>query len=72
MSDDEASQRKERAQEIRRRIARGAREASEPAAPSDEPPEGESLKEAIERRMRELDEADGDEQPPAPDERDGP
>lgn len=65
MSDD-AQRRKARAEEIRRRIARATARSSEPAAAPEEPREGESLKEAVERRMRELDEADRDEQPPPP------
>ncbi|KIF05920.1 hypothetical protein PL81_10490 [Streptomyces sp. RSD-27] len=49
MSED-ARQRKERADRLRERIRRPGTEP--------EPPEHESLKEGIERRMRELDEAD--------------
>lgn len=66
MSDD-AQQRKARAEEIRRRIARARLGSSEPGAAPEEPREGESLKEAVERRMRELDEADRTAHPPSAD-----
>ncbi|GLV87770.1 hypothetical protein Slala03_74590 [Streptomyces lavendulae subsp. lavendulae] len=49
MSED-AQQRKERADRLREMIQRPGAEP--------EPPEQESLKEGVERRMRELDEAD--------------
>lgn len=72
MSDD-AQQRKDRAEKLRQRIRRPAPGSSGPTPPGGEPPEGEpadgeppegepregeSLKDRIERRMRELDEAD--------------
>ncbi|MFE9629716.1 hypothetical protein [Streptomyces sp. NPDC006463] len=60
MSDD-AQQRKARADRIRQKIHRPGADAPGPAPAADEPPEGESLKEGVERRMRELDEAEGDE-----------
>ncbi|MEU9305108.1 hypothetical protein [Streptomyces sp. NPDC048269] len=63
MSDD-AQQRKARADKLRRRMHRPASGSSEPAPADEEPPEGESLKEGVERRMRELDEADREDHPP--------
>lgn len=57
MSDD-AQQRKDRAEKLRQRIRRPA-DGSPGSTPADgEPPQGESLKDRVERRMRELDEAD--------------
>ncbi|MCX5610355.1 MULTISPECIES: hypothetical protein [unclassified Streptomyces] len=66
MSDD-AEQRKARAEEIRRQIARARLGSPEPDSAPGEPREGESLKEAVERRMRELDDADRTAHPPPPD-----
>lgn len=70
MSED-AQERKARAEEIRRQIARARSDTSKPDEP-EEPPQGESLKEAVERRMRELAEAERDEHPPDEDEREDP
>ncbi|WP_328929451.1 hypothetical protein OG429_36040 [Streptomyces sp. NBC_00190] len=64
MSDD-AQQRKARADRIRQKIHRPGADAPGPAPAADEPPEGESPKEGVERRMRELDEAEGDEHAPS-------
>ncbi|KOU14861.1 hypothetical protein ADK52_36545 [Streptomyces sp. WM6372] len=66
MSDD-AQERKDRADKLRQRFRRPEPGSSGPAPEDEEPPEGESLKEGVERRMRELDEADGEEHPPPPD-----
>ncbi|MGW0752309.1 hypothetical protein [Streptomyces sp. NPDC002587] len=62
---DEAQERKARADKIRKKIHRPGSEPPEPEPSADERAEGESLKEGVERRMRELDEADRDDQPPS-------
>ncbi|WP_371614190.1 hypothetical protein [Streptomyces sp. NBC_00454] len=64
MSDD-AQQRKDRAEKMRQRIHRPAPGPAGPTPAEDEPPEGQSLKDRIERRMRELDEADRNDHPPS-------
>ncbi|MFK0050248.1 hypothetical protein ACIQU4_40340 [Streptomyces sp. NPDC090741] len=66
MSDD-AQQRKARADKLRQKIRRPEPGSSGPDPADEEPSEGESLKEGVERRMRELDEADREDHPPPSD-----
>ncbi|WP_331741765.1 hypothetical protein [Streptomyces sp. NBC_01006] len=66
MSDD-AQQRKARADKLRQRFRRPEPGSPGPDPADEEPSEGESLKEGVERRMRELDEADREDHPPPSD-----
>ncbi|WP_327256349.1 hypothetical protein [Streptomyces sp. NBC_01244] len=72
MKGDDAQQRKDRAEKMRRRIHRPAPGSSGPTPADAEPPDEESLKDRIERRMRELDEAERKDHPPSPDDDDAP
>lgn len=64
---DDARQRKDRADKLRQKFRRPDPGSSGPAQADEEPSEGESLKEGVERRMRELDEADREDHPPPSD-----
>ncbi|WP_158734486.1 hypothetical protein [Streptomyces sp. NRRL F-2747] len=66
MSDD-ARQRKDRADKLRHKFLRPEPGSAGPAQADEDPPEGESLKEGVERRTRELDEADRADHPPPSD-----
>ncbi|MFE2552310.1 hypothetical protein ACFXGI_27710 [Streptomyces sp. NPDC059355] len=66
MSDD-AQQRKDRAGKLRQKFRRPEPGSAGPAQADEDPSEEESLKEGVERRMRELDEADREDRPPPSD-----